>query len=156
MNNTGLKSMADAVGRGLVAGFIGTAAMTLSSMVEMKLRGRTASKTPAQAICKTLGLETTSDEAQQRLNNLVHWGYGTTFGAARGLMGAAGLSGLPATLVFFGLVWGAEQMMLPKAEVAPPLTEQPPEEIGVDAWHHFVYAQVTGAFCDSLFERGKT
>ena len=65
---------------GLVAGLAGTAAMTLSSMVEMKLRGRSASKAPAQAICKSLGLETVSEEAQTRLNNLVHWGYGTAWG----------------------------------------------------------------------------
>jgi hypothetical protein len=35
--------------------------------------------------------------------------------------------------------------------VAPPITEQPPEEIAIDAWHHFVYAQATGAAYDALF-----
>lgn len=155
MNNTGLKGMADAVGRGFVAGLLGTAAMTLSSTIEMKLRGRTASKTPAEAICRTLGLETISDEAQQRLNNLVHWGYGTTLGAARGLLGATGLNGLPATVIFFGLVWATEHTMLPKVGAAPSITEQPPEEVAIDAWHHFVYAQATGSFYDALFVRGQ-
>ena len=151
MRNATITTLADAVGRGFVAGLLGTAAMTLSSTVEMQLRGRSASNTPAQAICKTLGLETTSEEAQERLTNLVHWGYGTAWGAVRGLIGAAGFSGLPATLTFFGLVWAAEQMMLPKTGVAPPVTEQPPEEIAIDAWHHLVYAQATGAAYTALF-----
>ena len=151
-----LALLADAVGRGLVAGLAGTAAMTLSSMVEMKLRGRSASKTPAQAICKTLGLETVDDRAQERLNNLVHWGYGTAWGALRGLIAAAGVTGLPATLIHFGLVWGAEQVMLPKTGVAPPVTEQPANEIAIDAWHHLVYAQATGALYDALFAERRT
>lgn len=143
--------MADAVGRGLVAGLAGTVAMTLSSMVEMKLRGPSASTTPAQAICKSLGLETVSEQSQQRLNNLVHWGYGTAWGAVRGVLAAAGIGGLPATLMHFGLVWGAEQVMLPKTGVAPPIREWPPEEIAVDISHHLVYAAATGAVYDALF-----
>jgi hypothetical protein len=153
MKNARITSLADAVGRGFVAGLVGTAAMTGSSSVEMKLRGRTASKMPAEAICKTLGLETTSEEAQERLNNLVHWGYGTTWGAVRGLIGTAGFAGLPATLIFYGLVWAAEQIMLPKMGVAPPITESPSEEIAIDAWHHFVYAQAVSTAYDALFSR---
>ena len=40
MKNATVTTVADAVGRGFVAGLLGTAAMTLSSTVEMKLRGR--------------------------------------------------------------------------------------------------------------------
>jgi hypothetical protein len=115
--------------------------MTLSSTLEMKLRGRSGSKAPAQAICRTLGIETVSEEAEARLNNLVHWGYGASWGAVRGVLGAAGLRGLSATVAFFALVWTAEQILLSKTGVAPPLPEQAPEEIAIDAWHHFVYAQ---------------
>jgi hypothetical protein len=42
-----LKTIAEAVGKGLVAGLAGTTAMTLSSTLEMKLQGREASTTPA-------------------------------------------------------------------------------------------------------------
>lgn len=147
----GIALIADAIGKGLVAGLAGTAAMTLSSTVEMKLRGRSGSKAPAQAICKTLGLETTSEAAQARLNNMVHWGYGTVWGAVRGLIAAGGVTGVQATLMFFGLVWAAEQVMLPKVGVAPPVTEQPPEEIAIDAWHHLAYAQAAGTVYETLF-----
>jgi hypothetical protein len=143
--------LADGVGKGLVAGLAGTAAMTFSSTVEMKLRGRSASKAPAQAICKSLGLETVSEEAQTRLNNLVHWGYGTAWGAVRGLLEVSGVHGMAATVVHFGLVWATEQIMLPRTGVAPPITEQPINEIAVDAWHHLVYAEATGLTYAGLF-----
>ena len=42
-----LKTIAEAVGKGLVAGLAGTAAMILSSTLEMKLQGREASTAPA-------------------------------------------------------------------------------------------------------------
>jgi hypothetical protein len=142
---------AEGIGKGLVAGLVGTAAMTLSSTIEMKVRGRSASKTPAKAICQTLGFETVSEEAQERLNDLVHWGYGTVWGGLRGILEAAGVHGVPATVIHFGLIWAAEQVLLPQTEVAPPIFEQPPEEIAIDAWHHLVYAGGTGAAYDALF-----
>ena len=44
-----LKELAEGVGKGLFAGAAGTAAMTISSTIEMKLRGRQASAVPARA-----------------------------------------------------------------------------------------------------------
>jgi hypothetical protein len=38
--------------------------MTLSSTIEMKLRGRPASSTPAQAAAKVLGVEIVGEEAK--------------------------------------------------------------------------------------------
>ena len=143
--------LADGIGKGLVAGVAGTAAMTLSSTIEMKLRGRSASKTPAKAICKSLGLETVSEEAQERLNNLVHWGYGTTWGAVRGVLEASGIHGVPATAVHFGLVLGRRASFASPDRLAPPLTRQPIKEIGIDAFHHWVYAETTGITCAALF-----
>ena len=40
-------TIAGAIGKGLVAGFAGTAAMTISSRLEAKLRGRAPSSAPA-------------------------------------------------------------------------------------------------------------
>jgi hypothetical protein len=42
-------------GKGLFAGAAGTAAMTVSSTLEMKLSGRAANETPAQAAEAVLG-----------------------------------------------------------------------------------------------------
>jgi hypothetical protein len=72
--------------------------MTLLSTIEMKVWGRPASSTPAQAAAKVLGVEPVDEESEARFSNLVHWGYGAAWGGARGLLAAAGLSGPAATL----------------------------------------------------------
>ncbi len=139
-----LGHLAAAVGKGLAAGLIGTAAMTVSSTVEMKLRGRQASSAPADAAAKVLGVEPTGEAEKARFSNLVHWGYGTLWGGVRGLIGAIGLGGAPAAAVHFAAVWGTELKMLPSLGVAPPLGEWGAEEIAVDVLHHAVYATAAG------------
>ena len=139
-----LGDVAAAVGKGLFAGVVGTAAMTASSTIEAKLRGRGSSSTPGQATAKVLGVEPVDEESEARFSNLVHWGYGTAWGGARGLLEAAGLSGPAATVAHFGAVWGSEQVMLPALDVTPPLTEWGAQEIAIDTFHHLVYVTATG------------
>jgi len=139
-----LGSVAAAFGKGIFAGVAGTVAMTLSSTIEMKVRGRPASSTPALAATKVLAVEPVDEEAKARFSNLVHWGYGTARGGVRGLLAAAGLSGLAATAAHLGAVWGSEQVMLPALGVTPPLTEWGAKEVAIDAVHHLVYAGATG------------
>jgi hypothetical protein len=57
-----LDTLAQSTGRGLMAGFIGTAVMTVSSTVEARLRGRPPSTAPARATAKVLGIEEFADE----------------------------------------------------------------------------------------------
>ena len=147
-----LGSVAAAFGKGIFAGVAGTAAMTFSSTIEMKLRGRPASSTPAQAATKVLGVEPVDEEAKARFSNLVHWGYGTAWGGVRGLLAAAGLSGPAATAAHLGAVWGSEQVMLSALGVTPPLTEWGVQEVAIDALHHLVYAGATG-IAYSLLDR---
>jgi hypothetical protein len=139
-----LGDVAAAFGKGIFAGLAGTAVMTLSSTIEMKVRGRPPSSTPALAAAKVLGVEPVDEEAKARFSNLVHWGYGTAWGGARGLLAAAGLSGPAATTAHLGAVWGSEQVMLPALGVTPPLTEWGVKEVAIDALHHLVYAGATG------------
>jgi hypothetical protein len=147
-----LGEIAAAFGKGLFAGAAGTAAMTISSTLEAKLRGRGASTAPAQAAAKVLGVEPIDEEAMARFSNIVHWGYGTAWGGVRGLLTAAGLSGPASTAAHLGLLWGSEQVMLPVLEVAPPLPEMGLKEAGIDALHHLVYAAATG-MAYSLLDR---
>ena len=139
-----LGDVAAAVGKGLFAGAAGTAAMTLSSTMEMKLRGRPASSAPADAAAKVLGVEPKDEKEEARFSTLVHWGYGTSWGAVRGLIGAAGLSGMRAGVAHLGAVWATEQVMLPALGVAPPFWEWGAKEVAIDAFHHLVYASATG------------
>ncbi|MGI8693562.1 MAG: hypothetical protein ACR2JK_11810 [Geodermatophilaceae bacterium] len=136
--------MAAAVGKGVFAGAVGTAAMTVSSTVEAKLSQREPSTAPADAAAKVLGVEPVGDQEKARFSTLVHWGYGTGWGAPRGLLAAAGLPAPFATAAHLGLVWGSEVVMLPQLDVAPPLWEMAPKSIAIDLFHHFVYALATG------------
>ncbi|MBA3653165.1 MAG: hypothetical protein H0W70_03110 [Actinobacteria bacterium] len=131
------------VGKGLAAGAVGTAVMTLSSTVEMKLRDREASSAPANAAAKVLGIQPKGKEEKARFAQGVHWAYGTSWGAVRGVIGALGLTGPLAAVTHFGAVWGNELVMLPALDVAPPLREWGATELGVDAFHHGVYAIAT-------------
>jgi hypothetical protein len=136
--------LASSVGKGLFAGAVGTAAMTVSSTLEMRARGRAASTAPADAAGKVLGVEPKDEAGEARFASLVHWGYGTGWGAVRGLIGTAGLEGPAATAAHFGAVWGSEQVMLPALGVAPPFWTWGAKEVGIDAFHHLVYAGATG------------
>ena len=140
-----LGDVAAAVGKGLFAGVAGTVAMTASSTIEMKLRGRPASSAPATAAAKVLGVEPKGQSEEARFASIVHWGYGTSWGAVRGLIGAAGLRGVRANAAHLGAVWGTEQAMLPALGVAPPFWEWGAKEVAIDAFHHLVYAGATGA-----------
>lgn len=145
-----LTRLAESVGKGIFAGAFGTVAMTISSTVEMKLRGREGSSAPSDAAGKVLGVQPRNPEGKKRFGTAVHYAYGTGWGAVRGLIGAMGLSGPAATLAHFGAVWGNELVMLPALKVAPPVTTWGAKEVGVDVSHHAVYAVATGVAFDYL------
>jgi hypothetical protein len=140
-----LTTAASAIGDGLVAGFLGTAAMTVSSTVEARLRHRAASSAPARATAKALGIaEFENDLAKARFNDLSHWGYGTGWGVVRGVLGATGMPPAKATAAHGAAVWGSAAVSLPALDVAPPFVFWGPEEVAIDVFHHTVYAVATG------------
>jgi hypothetical protein len=140
-----VRTLSESIGKGLVAGFVGTAAMTVSSTLEARLRHRQPSSAPARATAKALGIkEFDGPLAQARFNDLSHWGYGTGWGVVRGLLAATGMSAGAATAAHGAAIYGAAQATLPALEVAPPIVFWAPEEIAIDAFHHLVYATATG------------
>ena len=139
------------IARGLVAGAIGTAAMTVSSTLEMRLRGREPSTAPADAAMKLLGIEGFCDDgAKSRFSNAVHWAYGTAWGVPRALLEAAGLDPAAATAAHGGALWGSEQVMLPALGVVPPLWEWGAVEVAVDALHHLLYSVAASVAYEAL------
>ena len=99
-------TLADGIGKGVLAGIAGTAAMTISSTIEARLRRRAPSTAPAKAATRALGIETFDDgAAYARFSNLVHWGYGTGWGVARGVMRAIGVGPVAATPAHFAALW---------------------------------------------------
>jgi hypothetical protein len=140
-----LTKLSTAIGDGLVAGFLGTAAMTVSSTIEARLRGRAPSTAPARATAKALGIADFDDDiARARFNDLSHWGYGTGWGVVRGLLGATGMPARKATAAHGAAIWGSAAVALPALEIAPPFVFWGKEELAVDLFHHTVYAVATG------------
>lgn len=139
-----------ALGRGLLAGLAGTAAMTVSSTIEAKASGRGASTTPADAVGVVAGVEPKDDSGEQRLNTLAHWGYGTGWGVARGALDLLGLRGPLASAAHFVAVLGGEQILLPALGVAKPTPSYGAAAFATDTLHHAVYAAGTGLAYDAL------
>src|SRR3954465_7134892 len=146
-----VSQLATTIGRGLVAGVVGTAAMTVSSTVEAKLRRRPFSTAPADAAAKVLGIRgSTAEAAHSRFSNLVHWGYGTGWGLPRALLGMNGRSAPRATAAHLAALGGSGEVMLPGVSVAPPIRFWGREEIAIDGFHHAVYALSTAAAYEAL------
>ena len=146
-----LTKLSTAIGDGLVAGFLGTAAMTVSSTLEARLRHRAASTAPARATAKALGIaEFEDDIARARFNDLSHWGYGTGWGVVRGLLGASHLAPARATAAHGAAIWGSAAVTLPALDIAPPFIFWGKEEVAIDLFHHTVYAVATGIAYEAI------
>ena len=125
--------------------------MTLSSTIEMKVRGREPSTVPARAAAKVLGVEPVGEPEQLRFATIVHWGYGAAWGVLRGVMGAVGIRGTAAAALFFSVVWTTELVTLPALDIGvPPVSRWSGQEVAIDSLHHVVYAAATSAACDLL------
>jgi hypothetical protein len=125
-----------AAGRGLVAGAAATAAMTVASTAEMKLRGREPSQAPARVAGKLLGVEPKRD----RFAMIAHLSMGVGLGAARGLIELAGLRGRAAAAAFFAVAWTPDLAVVPAAGAADPPWRWGFAETAISGFHHAVYA----------------
>jgi hypothetical protein len=150
-----LGELGSALGKGLLAGLAGTAAITLSQMIEMKITKRSPSEAPVKVASQVTGIQPSSEETKEQVSNEIHFAYGTSWGIARGVLGLLGLKGIPATLVHFGAIWATELIMLPKYDAAPPVNEEEPKSIAIDALHHAVYAIAAGLVYDALDAGGR-
>jgi hypothetical protein len=131
--------------RGTAAGLAGTAAMTVSSTVEARLRHREPSTTPARAAQKVLHIDQfPSAEVEGRFSTLVHWSYGTGWGIARAALAEVGLPPAAVAPTHFAAMWGGAAVMLPALDVTPPVTRWGRTEVAIDLFHHLVYATTTG------------
>ncbi|MCL5281225.1 MAG: DUF1440 domain-containing protein [Planctomycetes bacterium] len=142
------------IGKGLLAGLAGTAAITAGQAVEIAWTGRQPSTTPAEAVEKVLGIKAVDDEHKARFANLVHWGYyGTSWGLFRSWLGLMGLHGTAASLIHWLAIWGAATVMLPSLELAPPAREWPAKMHVTEGVGHLLYAEVAGRVYDLMSQR---
>ena len=115
-----LRAIANEVGRGLIAGFVGAVAMTIASTLEMKLRKRPPSSAPADAAGKVLGVKPRDEKGKQRFANRrplrVRQRVGTRArGDPRRRSARAGRrrASIAEPVAHFAIVWGVGLAMLP-------------------------------------------
>jgi len=111
-------NVALALGLGLAAGAVGTVVLTLSETLEQRLTRRPASTVPGQ-VGASLSGKGGDEAAADRLNTPIHWIHGITMGAVRGALGLTGLGAVPATAVFYVLVWGGDVLLYRTLGIAP-------------------------------------
>jgi hypothetical protein len=138
------------IGKGLIAGVVGTAAITLSQMIEMSITKRKPGEAPLKVAKEVTNIKPVNKEVKETVAQQIHWAYGTLWGMARGIIGLTGLKGLPATLIHFAAIWGTEMVMLPAFNAGPKVTEEDAKTIAIDAMHHSVYALAAGLAYDAL------
>jgi hypothetical protein len=150
-----LGELGAAIGKGLLAGLAGTAAITLSQRIEMRITKRKASEAPVKVAEQVTNVKPVAEESKEKVSQEIHWAYGTSWGIARGIIGLTGLKGLPAIAAHFAAIWGTAIVMLPAYKAGPKISEQDPRTIAVDAMHHAVYALAAGLAYDALDTRSK-
>lgn len=148
--NDNIGKLGTAIGRGLIAGFAGTVAITISQMIEQKITNKPASFAPSDAASKALGIEAATREDRDQFSKEVHFTYGTLWGIPRGLFSLVGFKGLPATAAHFAAIFHTAITIEPDFEVKPPINEWSKKEIAVDALHHLVYVVTSGLVFDSI------
>lgn len=108
-----------ALGRGLVAGLAGTAAITAAQELEMRLRGRPPSMIPAHIGSKLLHVEPATETGKTYFNNLVHWSYGALSGLDCAALALLGVRGRAAATTHFAVVWTADMALLLSLGLVP-------------------------------------
>jgi hypothetical protein len=149
-NQNALAQLGTAIGVGLISGFAGTVAMTLTQMAEMKVTGRKPSSTPVNAVREVLYVKPITESKSEEVSNEIHFTYGTSLGIIRGILGLVGLKGIVADSFHFLIVWGGQLFMLPTLRVAPPITHESPKTIATDVVHHLVYVATAGFVYDAI------
>lgn len=139
-----------AVVRGLAAGAVGAAAMTVGEKLEQALTGRPNSFVPAHTLERLLGLPRKPDSQRVWLNWTMHWGQGVLLGAVRGLMAERGIRGPVGSHLFTNIRLLNDQTLENGTGVGAPPWTWPLNEQVIDLLHKTIYGQVTGVVADQL------
>ena len=144
--------MGELVARGLLAGAVGVAAMTLAEKIEQAVTGRPNSYVPAHTLERLLGLERRGERDRDRLlmNWAMHWGQGIVLGAVRALMAERGVRGPAGSFLFLNLRLLNDQTLENATGVGAPPWTWPLDEQAVDLLHKAVYAYAAGMAADRL------
>jgi hypothetical protein len=138
------------VGRGVVAGVVGTAVMTaFQKFIEMPVTGREESYAPANFAAKILPIEPKDERERQRLNWVTHFALGAMWGTAFGLAGRAGLHGQKAVAAVFAAVYTGDVLLNTVLGLYQP-SSWSGRELAIDVIDKLVQAEATGAIFDRM------
>ena len=140
----------DAAVRGLVAGLVGVAAMTVVEKLEQAVTRRPNSYVPAHTLERLLGRPHRRDADRRWMNWAMHWGQGVLLGSARGLMAERGVRGPVGSFLFLNLRLLNDQTLENATGVGAPPWSWPVDEQAIDLLHKAIYAFTTGALADRL------
>jgi hypothetical protein len=162
-----------AVARGLAAGVVGTGCMTAWQTLSAKLQGSGAQQDGEQSepakdpweeasapakVAKRIGEGVFHKDVPADLipllTNVMHWGYGTGWGAVYGLVaGSTRRSGVRQGALFGAGVWASSYAQLvPMGLYAPPWTYAP-GELALDLSYHLAYGVGAAAAYRALDRR---
>src|SRR3954471_12609117 len=136
--------------RGLAAGLVGVAAMTIAEKIEQAFTHRPNSFVPAHTLERLLRLPHKPDSQRRDLNWAMHWGQGILLGATRGLMAERGLRGPVGSFLFLNLRLLNDQTLENATGVGAPPWTWPVDEQVIDLLHKGIYAFTTGLIADRL------
>lgn len=152
-----------AIGRGLLAGAVGTAAMTAWQTLSAKLQdsgeepGGSSSEesqdpwaqasAPAKVARRVAEGVFEAEIPAARIGTVteaMHWGYGTTWGGVYGtLAGTRGHSSLGGGLAFGAAVWASSYAQLVPMGLYEPPWRYPPRRLALELSYHLVYGAAT-------------
>ena len=144
------RRMLTGAGKGLVAGAVGVAVMTLGEKVEQAFTHRPNSFVPAHTLERLLGLASKPDAQRRGFNLAMHWGQGIALGALRGVMAEGGPRGPWASAMFTVVRLTADQTQENITGVGAPPWTWPRNELLIDLLHKGIYGFVTGLVADRL------
>ncbi len=129
--------------KGLAAGVVGTAAMTLSERLEQAKTGREDSMvtTEVGAILTKPRLETGAQAA--KLGQVVHWSHGITWGAVRGLIGLTPLNAFTASAIHYVSLWTSDALLYRTLNIQPLPNKWGKKPLLTDLFHKLVLSGVT-------------
>ena len=144
-------SLARTLSRGVAAGLVGGAVMTVAEKAEQALTGRPDSYVPGRTLAHLVGLrDPDSDRIARNLG--MHFGTAATAGALRGVMAAANLRGPTASFLHTWMRLAIDQTLENRTGVGAPPLSWPRRELVIDVAHKAVYAFATGAVADALIQ----
>jgi len=139
--------------RGAIAGLAGVSVMTaFQKLVEMPLTGRRNSFAPAKMATKLLPLGSKRQD-DPRVNYATHFALGVGWGAARGIAARTGLSGQPAVIAVFAILWSGDVIAMTALGLDRPPTRWSRRDLAIDVIDKLVLAQAIGVIFEQLERR---